>query len=143
MSNVITGAWTQLTTDIETHLGLQFGTTISNAISLEPGTYSYRNIAKRDIAKGSDVIFKDSFDSYYEVDGERLIQVAKYSEGKNKIQCYNGKNGILNNSDVYYSSKGNIFVKESSRTVKLSNDRGAVARVDIFANAKRHTVPTA
>lgn len=140
MSNVITGAWVELKTDIETHIGLQFGATITEAIALENGNHEYKRIAKRDIAKGENVEIRDVFDSFYEVENERLIQIAKYSQGKNKIQCYNGKNGVLSDSTVYYNGKGNIFVKESSRTVKLSNDRGTVARVDIFANAKRHAV---
>ena len=137
MSNVITGAWTELTTDIETHIGLQFGATITEAIELD-GNYVYRNIAKRDITKGEDVDFKGSFDSYYEVDGERLVQIAKYSVGKGKIQCYNGKNGLLNDTEVYYTGRGNLFVKESRRTIKQQSNSGSpVVKVDIFANAKR------
>lgn len=139
MTQVITGAWTPLTTDIETHVGLQFGTTITEAIELVKGeNYVYRNIAKRDITRGEDVDFKGNFDSYYEVDGERLVQIAKYSTGKNTIQCYNGKNGILSDTPIYYTGRGNIFVAENRRTVRQQSGNGSpVVRTDIFANAKR------
>jgi len=137
MSNIISGAWTVLTTDIETHIGLQFGATITEAIALDSGNSVYRNIALRDIAKGEDVDTRDAFTRYYEVDGEKLVQIAKYSQEKNKLQCYNGKNGLLSDTTVYYNGKGNMYVKESQRTIKQQSDRGEYVKTDIFAGKKK------
>lgn len=137
MSNsTSTAQWQELTTDIETHVGLQFGVNIQGAIALERGNYVYRNIAKRDIPQGADIDFKQSFDSYYEVDGERLTTIGKYGATSNKVQCYTGKNVLHDNATLYYTQRGTLMVKESDRSVNAI-DKPLTPRTDIFANAKR------
>ena len=132
-----TAQWQPLTTNIETHLGLQFGVNIADAIALERGNYQYRNIAKSDIAKGSDVDLRNTIDSYYEVDGERLVTIGKYGATSNKVQCYTGKNALKDNATVYYTQRGTLMVKESQRVVNTVNTAPVTPKTDIFANAKR------
>lgn len=132
-----TAQWQELTTNIETHLGLQFGVNINQAIALERGNYTFRNIAKRDIAQGSDVVIKDAFDSYYEVDGERLATIGKYGATSNKVQCYTGKNMLKDNVNIYYTQRGALMVKESDRIINTVNSAPVTPKTDIFANAKR------
>lgn len=132
-----TAQWQDLTTNIETHVGLQFGVNIKDAISLGDIAYNYRNIALLDIAKGSDVDTRKALDSYYEVDGERLVAIAKYGRTSNKVQCYTGKNKLADDATLYYTAKGVLMVKDSERVVVADGVKPTVARTDIFADLKR------
>lgn len=132
-----TAQWQPLTTNIETHLGLQFGVNVSDAIALERGNYVYRNIAKSDIAKGTDVDLRTAIDSYYEVDGERLATIGKYGATSNKVQCYTGKNALKDGATVYYTQRGTLMVKESDRVINTVDNVTVTPKTDIFANLKR------
>lgn len=137
MTSTSTAQWLPLTTNIETHLGLQFGVNIKDAVALERGNYVYRNIAKSDIAKGSDIDLRTAIDSYYEVDGERLATIGKYGATSNKVQCYTGKNMLKDDATVYYTQRGTLMVKESERVINTVDSAPVTPRTDIFANAKR------
>lgn len=129
--------WQELTTNIETHIGLQFGVNIAQAIALERGNYSFKRIAKRDIAKGEDIDLKTTVDQFYEVDGERLATIGKYGATSNKVQCYTGKNTLKDNVNIYYTQRGALMVKESDRIINTVNSAPVTPKTDIFANAKR------
>lgn len=132
-----TAQWQPLTTNIETHLGLQFGVNVNDAVALERGNYVYRNIAKNDIAKGTDVDLRNTIDSYYEVDGERLATIGKYGATSNKVQCYTGKNALKDNATVYYTQRGTLMVKESDRSINTVDNAPVTPKTDIFASLKR------
>lgn len=132
-----TAQWQPLTTNIETHLGLQFGVNIAEAIALERGNHDYRNIALKDIAKGADVDTRKELDSFYEVEGERLVTIGKYGATSGKVQCYTGKNRLTDNATVYYTQRGALMVKEAQRLINTVDSAPLTPRTDIFANNKR------
>jgi hypothetical protein len=132
-----TAQWMPLTTTIESHLGLQFGVNIASAIALDRGNYVYKNIAKNDIAQGTDVDLRTQIDSFYEVDGERLATIGKYGATSNKVQCYTGKNMLKDNATVYYTQRGALMVKESDRVINTVTSAPVTPKNDIFATLKR------
>ena len=137
MSTTSTAQWVVLTTNIETHVGLQFAVNIKEAVALNSIDYKYRNIALNDIAKGEDVDTRRAFDSFYEVDGERLVTIGKYGATSNKVQCYTGKNKLVDGATLYYSQRGALMVKDSERELNTTTSPAAPVKTDIFANHKR------
>jgi hypothetical protein len=134
---VISGSWLPLNTDIETHMGLQFGVNVTEVLDLDDVNTTWKSIALHDIARGDNVDTRKSFDSFYAVDDERLVQIGKYSKDKEVLQCYNGKNGLLDGATVYYNGRGNLFVKDSQRTIRQIPAKGGYVKTDLFAGKKR------
>lgn len=137
MATTTNAQWQPLTSTIEVHLGLQFGTNVSSAVALTRDNYVYRNIAKRDIAKGDDTDLKSAFDSFYEVDGERLTTIGKYGATSNKVQCYTGKYKLNDNVNVYYTQRGTLMAKQSDIVINVVDSKPVTPATDIFANLKR------
>lgn len=129
--------WNTLTTDINVAIGLAFATTLPEREMLNGNASAgFKQIAKRDIAKGQDVTRQD-LERFWTMDDERLVQVGAYSVDKNKYQAYTSSHGIKDGATLYYTAKGQLFVKESAHLVRQGDTKAYAPQVkaDIFAKA--------
>lgn len=130
-----TSNWTPVTTNIETHLGLAYGVNIKDLVDMD---YSNRHdYITRDMVKGEEVL-KSDIRKQWEIDGEALVQIAKYGATSDKMQCYVKKYGLTNDATVYGAPKGDLFVKSSEVNLKqpVATVTGYI-RTSVFASKRR------